>query len=72
MPCAEGDISDCQPEANSIEGLKSYLSPSTQGMTVFITPIVNQSTCNLDRFYTAQSLEHEIVSFAIIRWFVNR
>ena len=46
MPC---DRSDCQPEANSIaqsrrlraviviEGRQSDLSPSTQGMIVFIT-----------------------------------
>ena len=52
MPCVEGDRSDCQPEASSIarsrrlvvvEGWQSDLSPSTQGMIVFITPKVYRS-----------------------------
>ena len=52
MPCVEGDKSDCQPTASSIaqswrlramvvlEGWQSDLSPSTEGMIVFITPKV--------------------------------
>ena len=55
MLCAEGDRSDCQPEASSIarsrrlremvavEGWQSDLSLSPQGMIVFITPKVNRS-----------------------------
>ena len=48
MPCVQGDRSDCQPEASSIgnvviEGRQSDLSPSAQGMIVFITPKVYRS-----------------------------
>ena len=55
MPCAESDRSDCQPYASSVarsrrlravvvvEGWQSDLSPSTQGMIVFIAPEVNRS-----------------------------
>ena len=55
MPCVEDDRSDYQPEANSVvcsrrlwavvvvDGRQSDLSPSTQGMIVFITPKVNLS-----------------------------
>ena len=55
MPCVEGDISDCQAEANSVarswrlsamvvvEGRQSDLSSSTQDMIVLITPKANRS-----------------------------
>ena len=55
MPFVEGDRSDCQPEASSIarsrrlramvvvQDCQSDLSPSTQGMIVFITPKVYRS-----------------------------
>ena len=55
MPRVEGNRSDCQPEASStarsrrlravvvVEGSQSDLSPSTQGMNIFIIPKVNRS-----------------------------
>ena len=42
MPYVEGDKSDCQPEASSISR-QPDLSPSTQGMIVFITLKVYRS-----------------------------
>ena len=69
MPCVEGNISDSQPVTNStaenqrvgvtVEGGHSDLLPSTQGMTVFMTPNV---FCSLTLFiYVCWALKKHLL-----------